>query len=78
MGRWRNRGNYDIYNNYVYNFDHGIAYGVASGSHGTITIHNNHFGSMTAWDNTAIPTTMTVSTSGAAAGGDYFRLLDLQ
>ncbi|HXM96131.1 MAG TPA: hypothetical protein VOA64_18065 [Candidatus Dormibacteraeota bacterium] len=45
--------NYDIYNNYVYNFDHGIAYGVASGSHGTVAIHNNHFGSMTAWDNTA-------------------------
>jgi len=45
--------NYNIYNNYFYNFDHGIAYGVASGSHGNITIRDNHFGSMTAWDTTA-------------------------
>jgi hypothetical protein len=45
--------NYVLYNNYIYNYDHGIAYGVASGSHGTITIHDNHFGSMAAWDNTA-------------------------
>jgi len=45
--------NYNIYNNYLYNFDHGIAYGVASGTHGTIAIHDNHFGSMAIWDSTA-------------------------
>jgi hypothetical protein len=44
--------NYTVHNNYFYNLDHGIAYGVASGSHGTITIHDNHFGSMTNWDTT--------------------------
>lgn len=44
---------FTLYNNRLYNIEHGLGYGTGGGSasnYGNVFIHDNHFGSMVNWD----------------------------
>lgn len=45
-------GTFQVYNNQIYNMDHGMAIGnsMNTNANGPLLIHDNHFGAMTNWD----------------------------
>ncbi|MHB8639935.1 MAG: hypothetical protein ACYDBL_09050 [Candidatus Acidiferrales bacterium] len=44
----------NVYHNYFYNYDHGVAIGANSTTqYATVNIHDNHFGTTSNWDTTA-------------------------
>ena len=56
IGGWAD--GYQIYNNNIYNMDHGLAFGNGNSNVGylgtsgnLVTVHDNHFGAMVTWDN---------------------------
>lgn len=55
VGRGQASSGIDVYNNEIYNFDHGVTLGlnVTSGSGSSVSIHDNHFHDPANWDTTA-------------------------
>lgn len=47
-----NISNISIYNEDIYNDNHGVAFGLCHNSATTVTLYNDHFGSMVNWDDT--------------------------
>lgn len=45
-------GTFQLFNNQIYNMDHGLAFGNSynTNANGPILVHDNHFGSMVNWD----------------------------
>jgi len=45
-------GSFQVFNNQIYNMDHGLAFGNSKNTNasGPILVHDNHFGSMANWD----------------------------